>query len=100
MDKIEITIEELLDKAINGEKLTEQEWKKVVSYAEDNEIDEVEGNIRRWTRLRIIVFPYKEKLYGVSYDVGLTECQDSDYAGCSIGEVHKVTRTIEDWEFI
>lgn len=43
MDKIEITIEELLDKAINGEKLTEQEWKRVVSYAEDNEIDEVEG---------------------------------------------------------
>lgn len=43
MDKIEITIEELLDKAINGEKLTEQEWKRVVSYAEDNEIDEVGG---------------------------------------------------------
>ena len=100
MDKVELTIEELLDKAINGEKLTEQEWKKVVSYADDNEIDEVEGKTRRWTRLRIIVFPYKEKLYGVSYDVGLTECQDSDYAGCSIGEVRKVTRTIEDWEFI
>lgn len=100
MDKIEITIEELLDKAINKEKLTEEQWKMVVSYAEDNEIDEVEGKTRRWTRLRIIVFPYKEKLYGVSYDVGLTECQDSDYAGCSIGEVRKVTRTIEDWEFI
>lgn len=100
MDKIELTIEELLDKAIDGEKLTEQEWKKVVSYAEDKEIDEVEGKTRRWTRLRIIIFPYKEKLYGVSYDVGLTECQDNDYAGCSIGEVRKVTRTIEDWEFI
>ena len=100
MDKIEITIEELLDKAINKEKLIEEQWKMVVSYAEDNEIDEVEGKTRRWTRLRIIVFPYKEKLYGVSYDVGLTECQDNDYAGCSIGEVRKVTRTIEDWEFI
>lgn len=100
MDKTELTIEELLDKAIDGEKLTEQEWKKVVSYAEDNEIDEVEGKTRRWTRRCVIVFPYKEKIYGVSYDVGLTECQDNDYAGCSIGEVRKVTRTIEDWEFI
>ena len=100
MDKVELTIEELLDKAINNEKLTEEQWKMVVSYAEDNEIDEVEGETRRWTRLCIIIFPYKEKLYGISYDVGLTECQDSDYAGCSIGEVRKVTRTIEDWEFI
>ena len=100
MDKIELNIEELLDKAINGEELIEEQWKRVVNYAEDNEIDEVEGDIGRWTRLRIIVFPYKEKLYGVNYDVGLTECQDSDYAGCSIGEVRKVTRTIEDWEFV
>lgn len=45
MDKIEITIKELLDKAINGEKLTEQEWKRVVSYAEDKEIDEVDDNV-------------------------------------------------------
>lgn len=70
----------------------------------DNEIDIIYGDIGRWTRLCIIIFLYKEKLYGVSYgvsyDVGLTECQDSDYAGCSIGEVHKVVRTIEDWEFI
>lgn len=100
MDKIELAIEELLDKAINGEKLTEQEWKRVIEYAKDNEIDEVEGSIRRWTRLCIIIFPYKEKLYGVSYDVGLTEYCDNDYAGCSIGEVRKVVRTIEDWEFI
>lgn len=42
-DKIELTIEELLDKAINKEKLTEEQWKMVVSYAEDNEIDEVGG---------------------------------------------------------
>lgn len=100
MDKIELTIEELLDKAINGEKLTEQEWKKVVSYAEDKEIDEVEGNVGGWIGLCIIIFPYKEKLYGVSYEVGLTECQANDYADCSIGEVHKVVRTIEGWEFI
>ncbi len=45
MDKIEITIEELLDKAINGKKLTEQKWKKVFSYAEDKELDEVDGNV-------------------------------------------------------
>lgn len=43
MDKIELTIEELVDKAINGENLTEKQWKRVVNYAEDNEIDEVEG---------------------------------------------------------
>lgn len=100
MDKIELTIEELLDKAINGEKLTEEQWKRVVNYAGDNEIDEVEGDVGRWTRLCIIIFPYKEKLYGVSYDVGLTECQDNDYACCSIGEVRKVVKTIEDWEFV
>lgn len=100
MDKIELNIEELLDKAINGEKLTEQEWKRVVNYAEGNEIDEVEGDVGRWTRLCIIIFPYKEKIYGVSYDVGLTECQDNDYAYCSIGEVRKVVKTIEDWEFV
>lgn len=100
MDKIELTIEELLDKAINGEKLTEQEWKKVVNYAEDKKLDEVGGNVGGWIRLCIIIFPYKEKLYGVSYEVGLTECQYNDYAGCFIGEVRKVTRTIEDWEFI
>ena len=45
VDKIEITIEELLDKAINGEKLTEQEWKKVVNYADDKELDEIDGNV-------------------------------------------------------
>lgn len=100
MDKIELTIEELLDKAINGEKLTEQEWKKVVSYAGDKEIDEVEGDVGGWIRLCIVIFPYKEKLYGVSYEVGLTECQANDYAGCSIGEVRKVVRTIENWELI
>ena len=99
-DKIELTIEELLDKAINGEKLTEQEWKEVVSYAEDKEIDEVEGNVGGWIGLCIIIFPYKEKLYSVSYEVSLTECQANDYAGCSIGEVRKVVRTIEDWELI
>ena len=100
MDKIELTIEELLDKAINEENLTEKQWQQIIEYAKDNEIDEVEGNVRRWTRLCIIIFPYKEKLYGASYDVGLTECCDNDYAGCSIGEAHKVVRTIEDWEFI
>lgn len=100
MDKIELTDEELLDKAINGEKLDEEEWKQVVEYAKDNEIAEVEGNISRWTRLCIIVFPYKNKTYGVSYDVGLTECQDNDYAYCSIGEIRKVVKTIEDWEFV
>lgn len=99
-DEIELTNEELLDKAINGENLTEKQWKQVVEYAEDNEIDEVEGDIGRWTRVCIIVFPYKNKTYGVSYDVGLTECQDDDYACCFIGEVHKVVRTIEYWEFI
>lgn len=99
-DEIELTVEELIDKAINNEKLTEKQWKQVVEYAEDNEIDDVEGDIGRWTRVRIIVFPYKNKTYGVSYDVGLTECQDCDYACCSIGEVHKIVRTIEDWEFI
>lgn len=99
-DEIELTVEELVDKAINNEKLTEKQWKQVVEYAEDNEIDEVEGDIGRWTRVRIIVFPYKNKTYGVSYDVGLTECQDDDYACCSIGEVRKVVRTIEDWEFV
>lgn len=100
MDKIELTIEELLDKAINGGNLTEKQWHRVVNYAEDNEIDVVEGNVGRWTRLCIIVFPYKNKIYGVSYDVGLTEYQDNDYAGCSIGEVRKVVKTVEDWEFI
>ena len=100
MDKIELTIEELLDKAIDGEKLTEQEWKKVVSYAEDKEVYEVEGNVGGWIGLCIIIFPYKEKLYSVSYEVSLTECQANDYAGCSIGEVRKVVRTIEDWELI
>ena len=100
MDKIELTIEELLDKAINGEKLTEKQWLQIIEYAKDNEIDEVEGNVRRWTRLCIIIFPYKEKLYGASYNAGLTEYCDNDYAGCSIGEVRKVVRTIEDWELI
>lgn len=100
LDKLELTIEDLLDKAINDENLTEKQWQRVVSYAKDNEIDEVEGDVGRWTRLCIIIFPYKEKLYGVSYDVGLTECQDNDYAGCSIGEIRKVVRTIEDWEFV
>jgi hypothetical protein len=96
----ELTIEQLLDKAINNENLTEKQWKRVVTYAEDNELAEVEGDVGRWTKLCIIVFPYKNKIYGVSYDVGLTECQDNDYAGCSIGEVHKVIKTIEDWEFV
>lgn len=96
----ELTIEQLLDKAINNENLTEKQWKRVVTYAEDNELAEVEGDVGRWTKLCIIVFPYKNKIYGVSYDVGLTECQDNDYAGCSIGEVHKVIKTNEDWEFV
>ena len=96
----ELTIEQLLDKAINNENLTEKQWKGVVTYAEDNELAEVEGDVGRWTKLCIIVFPYKNKIYGVSYDVGLTECQDNDYAGCSIGEVHKVIKTYEDWEFV
>ncbi|WP_337767513.1 hypothetical protein [Phascolarctobacterium succinatutens] len=96
----ELTVEELVDKAINEENLTEKQWQQVIEYAKDNEIAEVEGDISRWTRLCIIVFPYKNKIYGVSYDEGLTECQDNDYAGCSIGEVHKVIRTYEDWEYV
>ena len=80
--------------------ITFQLWKKVVSYAEDKEVDEVEGNVGGWIGLCIIIFPYKEKLYSVSYEVGLAECQSNDYAGCSIGEVRKVVRTIEDWELI
>lgn len=96
----ELTVEELVDKAINEENLTEKQQQQVIEYAKDNEIAEVEGDIGRWTRLCIIVFPYKNKIYGVSYDEGLTECQDNDYAGCSIGEVHKVIRTYEDWEYV
>lgn len=80
--------------------LPSKNGEKVVSYAEDKEIDEVEGNVGGWIGLCIIIFPYKEKLYGVSYEVGLTEYQANDYAGCSIGEVRKVVRTIEYWEFI
>ena len=99
-DKIELTIEELLDKAINEENITEKQWQQIIEYAEDKEVYEVEGNVGGWIGLCIIIFPYKEKLYSVSYEVSLTECRANDYAGCSIGEVRKVVRTIEDWEFI
>ena len=63
MDKIEITIEELLDKAINGEKLTEQEWKKVVNYAEDKELDEIDGNREALNKLTIEQLKRLDKYY-------------------------------------
>lgn len=100
-DEIELTDEELLDKAINGEKLDEEEWRQIVTgYAWDNEIDTVYGDEGRWTRSCTIIFPYKGKNYGINYEVGLTECQENDYSYCSIGEVRKVVKTIEDWEFV
>lgn len=96
----EFTVEELLDKAINKEKLTEEQWKMVVSYAEDNEIDEVEGKTRRWTRRCVIILPYKDKIYGVNYDAGLTEYQENDYTRCFISEVRQVVKAIKVWVFV
>lgn len=101
MNGKDITIEELLDKAIKGEKLDEQEWKQVVyDYAMYNKIDMQEGVERRWHRDCTIIFPYKDKFYGITYGRGLTEYQEDSFMDCYINEVRQVIKTIEDWEFV
>lgn len=41
--------------------------------------DEITHGSGRWTEQVTAIFEYKGKYYGLSYDRGLTECQENEY---------------------
>lgn len=88
---------EIIEKAIRGERLTEREWcnltfeTKVVA---ENEYDE--GRWHIWTQT---VFEYNGKYYAFDWGRAKTELGEHDFWDCKLYEVKKVTKVVEvtDW---
>ena len=91
-------VEKLLLKAINGDILTERQWEELVTECRDWAIEEQEWDLGRWHTLVTVIFQYKDKFYGITFERGNTECQENEYYNSEIFEVCKVTKTIETWK--
>ena len=65
----------ILEKIDNGIDLTEKEIREVLAY----EIDCEEGENGRWTRSMYSVVKLKDRLFGISWEEGLTEFQENEY---------------------
>jgi hypothetical protein len=90
-------MDELIEKAIRGERLTDREWDdltfetKVVA---ENEYDESRWHI--WTQT---VFEYNGKYYAFDWGRDKTEMGEHNFWDCKLYEVKKVTKVVEvtDW---
>jgi hypothetical protein len=89
-------------------KLTQYQVKDFVckdyDRTEFNQVDEIEGDDRRWYRRVTLIFKKIEtgKFYSICYDKGLTENQENDYWDQDAIEVIKVekevTAIVVTWE--
>ena len=96
----EYNYDKLIKRALEGKKLTRDEWIFLIN--EDKEVGRVEDEPRRWCKWVEVIIEYQDKYYSIGYDEGLTECQENDYCDSGIIEVKPVKKIIEviEWKSI
>lgn len=94
----EYNYDELMERALSGKKLADDEWKFLIY--EGEEIDRVENDSRRWYKWVEVIVRWKGKYYSLGYDEGLTECQEDEYYDSGIIEVKPVKKMVEvtEWQ--
>ena len=91
-------MDELIEKAIRGEYLTEREWRTLL-FECIVVIDEVEYDEGRWYIWTQTVFEYNGKYYAFDWSRDKTEMGEHDFYSSYVYEVKKVTKMVEvtDW---
>lgn len=94
----EYNYDELMERALSGKKLADDEWKFLIY--EGEEIDRVEDENRRWSRWVEVIIKWNGKFYSIGYDEGLTEHQEDGYYDSGIIEVKPVKKMVEitEWQ--
>lgn len=100
----------LLDRAISGEELTEQEWLDIINGKLDKDevdykiidisfrhIDKKEDGKTKWYKVTEIIIEYSGNYYGIYWEHGITDMRNSGYQNCRIYEVEKVPVTTYEW---
>lgn len=92
-----VNIEELKNKIINGEKLSEEEVKNIVYEDLFYQVDRVEGEDHRWARKIDLIYEIDGNYYRIYYYRGLTECQEDEFWEQEALKVKKEPFTIYKW---
>jgi hypothetical protein len=87
----------MVEKILNGEKLTEREIQELVL---DYEVDREEGDNRRWTRSVTSIVQLCDKYFSIDWEQGLTECQENEYYNQPyevVKHTYEKTITVTEW---
>ena len=96
----EYNYDELMERALGGKKLADDEWKFLIH--EGDKVAVVEDDPSRWYKWVEVIVRWKDKYYSIGYDEGLTECQEDEYYNSGIVEVKPVKKMVEvtEWQDI
>ena len=92
----------VMEKFLNGEKLTEKDRANLVCGSLDDEgyeyVDQIDGSSGRWMKKMQTVFKYNGEYWAIDWRSGLTECQENEY----LSNPYRVERkerviTVVDW---
>ena len=92
----------IMEKFLNGEKLTEEDRYNLVWGSLDDEgyeyVDQIDGSAGRWMRKMQTIFKYNGEYWAIDWRSGLTECQENEYPS----NPYRVERkervvTVVDW---
>ena len=73
-------------------KMTKAEVKEQVQEGEN--IEEIQGEDRRWSRRSFVIFKRDEKFYRIYWEEALTENQDHEFEDQEAEEVKPIEETI------
>ena len=92
----------VMEKFLNGEKLTEKDRANLVWGSLDDEgyeyVDQIDGSSGRWMKKMQTVFKYNGEYWAIDWRSGLTELQENEY----LSNPYRVERkerviTVVDW---
>ena len=92
----------IMEKFLNGEKLTEEDRYNLVWSSLDDEgyeyVDQIDGSAGRWMQKMQTVFKYNGEYWAIDWRSGLTELQENEY----LSNPYRVERkervvTVVDW---
>ena len=92
----------IMEKFLNGEKLTEKDranlaWGDVVDEGYEY-VDQIDGSSGRWLQSMKTVFKYNGEYWAIDWLSGLTECQENEYLnGPYRVEPKERVVTVVDW---